>query len=86
MTSARRDDPTKDKPLIDDIRSARAQMHVPVGLKLDMLCTAADPAARTAWSRNETLIKRLARIESLADAASFQFGVPVAPGTLVSRM
>ncbi|MBT9247811.1 valine--tRNA ligase [Gemmobacter fulvus] len=56
--------------LIDDIRSARAQMHVPVGLKLDMLCTAADPAARTAWSRNETLIKRLARIESLTDAAS----------------
>ncbi|MBC2835714.1 valine--tRNA ligase [Paragemmobacter straminiformis] len=56
--------------LIEEIRSARAQMHVPVGLKLDMLATAMDDAARTAWARNETLIKRLARIESLTEAAT----------------
>ncbi len=54
--------------LIDEIRSARAQMHVPVGLKLDMLQLALDDAGRGAWTRNEALIKRLARIETLAEA------------------
>jgi valyl-tRNA synthetase len=55
--------------LIEEIRSARAQMHVPVGLKLDMLQLALDDAGRTAWARNQTLIRRLARIESLTEAA-----------------
>ena len=55
--------------LIDEIRSARAQMHVPVGLKLDMLALAMDAAAQSAWTNNETLIKRLARIETLTPAA-----------------
>lgn len=57
--------------VIEGIRSARAQVHVPVGLKLDIVATAMDTAAESAWSRNEVLIKRLARIESLskADAA-----------------
>ncbi|MDE3078701.1 MAG: valine--tRNA ligase [Paracoccaceae bacterium] len=56
--------------LIEDIRSARAQMHVPVGLKLDMVQLSLDEAGRAAWSRNEALIKRLARIETLTEAAS----------------
>ncbi|MFZ0100453.1 MAG: valine--tRNA ligase, partial [Gemmobacter sp.] len=56
--------------LIDEIRSARAQMHVPVGLKLDMLALSMDDAARDAWTRNEVLIKRLARIESLTPAST----------------
>ncbi|AWB48340.1 valine--tRNA ligase [Gemmobacter aquarius] len=56
--------------LIDEVRSARAQMHVPVGLKLDMLATAMDDVARGAWARNEALIKRLARLESLTDATA----------------
>jgi valyl-tRNA synthetase len=56
--------------LIDEVRSARAQMHVPVGLKLDMLALAMDDAARGAWARNETLIKRLARLETLTDASA----------------
>jgi valyl-tRNA synthetase len=56
--------------LIDEVRSARAQMHVPVGLKLDMLALAMDEAARGAWARNETLIKRLARLDSLTDASA----------------
>ncbi|HRK41966.1 MAG TPA: valine--tRNA ligase [Gemmobacter sp.] len=56
--------------LIDDIRSARTQMHVPVGLKLDMLALSMDAQARAAWDRNEVLIKRLARIESLTDAVA----------------
>jgi valyl-tRNA synthetase len=56
--------------LIDEVRSARAQMHVPVGLKLDMLCLSATDEAREAWGRNDALIKRLARIETLTDAAT----------------
>jgi len=55
--------------LIDEIRSARAQMHVPVGLKIDLVATTLDDAARQAWARNEVLIKRLARVESLTEAA-----------------
>ena len=51
--------------LIDEIRSARAQMHVPAGLKVAMVSTAITPDAQGAWNRNEALIKRLARIESL---------------------
>jgi valyl-tRNA synthetase len=51
--------------LIDDIRSARAQMHVPVGLKLHMLHTGMTTDAQGYWDRNATLIQRLARVESL---------------------
>ena len=56
--------------LIDEIRSARAEMRVPVGLKLDMIATALNDAARTAWGRNEALIKRLARIETLTEGSA----------------
>ncbi|OIQ32338.1 MAG: valine--tRNA ligase [Alphaproteobacteria bacterium MedPE-SWcel] len=57
--------------VIENTRSARAQMHVPAGLKVDMLVTEIDAAGQAAWDANETLIKRLARIESLThvDAA-----------------
>ncbi|MFN7224068.1 MAG: valine--tRNA ligase [Paracoccaceae bacterium] len=57
--------------LIDEIRSARAQVHVPVGLKLGLVAIAMDEAAQKAWDNNEMLIQRLARIEALsrADAA-----------------
>ncbi|KGB83504.1 valine--tRNA ligase [Rhodovulum sp. NI22] len=60
--------------LIEDIRSARAQMHVPVGLKLPMLQLELDATGQAAWSRNETLIKRLARIESLTPADALPKG------------
>ncbi len=56
--------------LIDEIRSARAQMHVPVGLKIDLVATTLSDEARHAWARNEVLIKRLARIEALSEAAT----------------
>jgi valyl-tRNA synthetase len=65
--------------LIDDIRSARAQMHVPVGLKLDMLALAMDPAATAAWSNNEALIKRLARIATLTPADQAPKGAITVP-------
>ncbi|MEY4696717.1 MAG: hypothetical protein RIT14_1145, partial [Pseudomonadota bacterium] len=69
-------DPASDREmnwvtgLIDEVRSARAQMHVPVGLKLDMLSLSLGEEARGAWARNEALIKRLARIDSLTEAAA----------------
>jgi len=60
--------------LIDAVRSARAQMHVPAGLKIPLLATSLDGAGRTAWDRNEVMIKRLARIESLEHVAAFPKG------------
>jgi valyl-tRNA synthetase len=60
--------------LIDEVRSARAQMHVPVGLKLDMVHTGLTPAAQAAWDRNAALIRRLARIEALTEVAQVPKG------------
>ncbi|GGE59960.1 valine--tRNA ligase [Actibacterium pelagium] len=60
--------------LIEDIRSARAQMHVPAGARLDMLHTGLSGDAQAAWDNNETLIKRLARIESLSAVDAFPKG------------
>jgi valyl-tRNA synthetase len=50
--------------VIDGIRSARAQMHVPAGLKVDLLCVDLDANAQSAFVANEALIFRLARIET----------------------
>ncbi len=52
--------------VIENTRSARAQMHVPAGLYVDMLVSNIDAAGQAAWDANETLIKRLARIDSLS--------------------
>ncbi|SFA85306.1 valyl-tRNA synthetase [Poseidonocella pacifica] len=60
--------------VIENTRSARAQMHVPAGLYVPMLTTEIGPEGRDAWSRNETLIKRLARIESLEEVSAFPKG------------
>ncbi|MDF3350293.1 valine--tRNA ligase [Sulfitobacter sp. KE34] len=69
--------------LIESIRSARQQMHVPAGLKVPMLVTEMDEAAQGAWDRNEVMIKRLARVEGLEKADSFPKGTVsiAAPGT-----
>jgi len=56
--------------LIDEIRSARAQVHVPVGLKIDLVATELSEAARAAWQRNEALIRRMARVDSFAEGAA----------------
>ncbi|MFV0490577.1 MAG: valine--tRNA ligase [Pseudorhodobacter sp.] len=56
--------------LIDDIRSARAQLHVPAGLKVALLRVGLDKAARSAYDQNAALIARLARIERTEDAAT----------------
>ncbi len=60
--------------LIEAVRSARAQMNVPAGLQIPMLVTALDAAGEAAWDRNEAMIKRLARIESLERAQSLPKG------------
>ncbi len=52
--------------LIENIRSARAQMHVPAGLHIPMLVSDIGSRERAAWERNEALIRRLARIDSLS--------------------
>jgi valyl-tRNA synthetase len=53
---------------IDSVRSARAQMNVPAGLYIPVLAIDIDPAARAAYTANEAMIKRLARIDNLSDA------------------
>ncbi|QCO56940.1 valine--tRNA ligase (plasmid) [Pseudorhodobacter turbinis] len=60
--------------LIDDIRSARAQMHVPAGLKVELLCVGLDENAKAALAANEALIFRLARIETAQEAAQVPKG------------
>ena len=64
--------------LIDEIRSARTQMRVPVGLKLAMVQVALDERGRAAWARNEAIIKRLARIESLSEGPAPKGAITVA--------
>ncbi|KAA8609207.1 valine--tRNA ligase [Salipiger aestuarii] len=65
--------------LIEGVRSARAQMHVPVGLYVPVLVTGLDAAGQGAWDRNETLIKRLARLESLTPVDGFPKGCITVP-------
>ncbi|MDP3197090.1 valine--tRNA ligase [Tabrizicola sp.] len=64
--------------LIDDIRSARAQVHVPVGLKADLVATSLTDEARAAFQRNETLIKRLARVDKVTDGPAPKGSIAVA--------
>jgi valyl-tRNA synthetase len=56
--------------LIEEIRSARTQMRVPVGLKLPMILTALDDRGRAALARNRAIIDRLARIDGLTEGAA----------------
>ncbi|MEI4488193.1 valine--tRNA ligase [Frigidibacter sp. MR17.14] len=64
--------------LIEQVRSARAEMGVPVGLKLPMVLVEATPEARTAWATNAPLILRLARIDSLTEAAMPKGSITIA--------
>ena len=60
--------------LIDAVRSSRAQMRVPAGLKLPMLALDQDDAAQAAFARNQPLIERLARLDGLTPAAALPKG------------
>lgn len=68
--------------VIENIRSARAQMNVPAGSKIPMVVTQFDEAARAAWEANEGMIKKLARVVSLDQVESFPKGCAsvAAPG------
>ncbi|WP_293576755.1 valine--tRNA ligase [Phaeobacter sp.] len=71
--------------VIDNTRSARAQLNVPAGAIVPMVTTEMDADARGYWARNEALIKRMARIESLDDVAAMPKGcitIPVPGATL----
>ena len=74
--------------LIEGVRSARAQIGVPAGARLDLVVTQADDAARRALDANAPLIGKLARVnparEGMAErgmiSVSVQgasFGLPV---------
>ncbi len=54
--------------LIDEIRSARQQMHVPAGLKIPMVQVQLDEPGKAALQRNLDLIQRLARLDNLSVA------------------
>ena len=60
--------------LIEAVRSARAQMHVPVGIYVSLVATELSADGQTAWDNNEALIKRLARIEGLTTADTLPKG------------
>jgi len=60
--------------LIEQTRSVRAQMHVPAGLKVPLVVSSLDANGQAAWDNNETMIKRLARIDSLTQVADFPKG------------
>ncbi|QDC11545.1 valine--tRNA ligase [Oceanicola sp. D3] len=70
--------------LIEAIRSARAQMHVPAGLHVPLIQVSLTPEGETAYANNEALIKRLARVESLTKADEMPKGaitIAVSGGT-----
>ncbi|MGI9369689.1 MAG: valine--tRNA ligase [Ruegeria sp.] len=60
--------------VIENTRSARAQMRVPAGLYVPMLVDGIDAHGQAAWDGNEALIKRLARIDSLTKVDAFPKG------------
>jgi valyl-tRNA synthetase len=64
--------------LIEAVRSARAQMGVPAGAKLDLIVTEADAPARAALAANAPLIERLARVNAPADGAAGRGMIAVA--------
>ncbi|WIV50059.1 valine--tRNA ligase [Marivivens sp. LCG002] len=70
--------------LIEGIRSARAQMNVPAGLYVPVVMQEADANTKSALANNETLIKRLARIGDITEAAEAPKGsitIPTAGAT-----
>ena len=62
---------------IEEIRSVRAQMGVPAGAKVALVHTGLSEAALGAWSTNETMIQRLARVESLSEVGELPKGAAV---------
>jgi valyl-tRNA synthetase len=55
--------------LIDEIRSVRAQMHVPAGARVTLVALDLAPAQAEALATNQALVARLARVERFDTAA-----------------
>ncbi len=68
--------------LIEAIRSARGEMHVPAGLKVPLVQVDLDPTGQEAWANNEALILKLARIDSVSkgEAPKGSVSIPVPGG------
>ena len=60
--------------LIEEIRSVRAQMHVPAGLKVPVVVRDMSAEAKAAFEGNEALIKKLARMDALHGVTTFPKG------------
>ncbi|GGX55571.1 valine--tRNA ligase [Tateyamaria omphalii] len=60
--------------LIEAIRSARAQMHVPAGAYIPCVVKGFSPDAKASYERNKALIHRFARLESLTESDDFPKG------------
>jgi valyl-tRNA synthetase len=60
--------------LIEAIRSARQQMHVPAGLKVQLLQTDLDDAGQRAFDNNAAMITRLARLSEVTPTEAFPKG------------
>ena len=65
--------------LIEGVRSVRGEMNVPPGANVPLVLVELDAAGRNALTRNEDLILRLARIESIAEAAAARAAPPPSP-------
>jgi valyl-tRNA synthetase len=55
--------------LIEEIRSVRAQLHVPVGARVTLMALELDPGQAAALEQNRALVARLARVERFERAA-----------------
>ncbi|NKX43189.1 valine--tRNA ligase [Roseicyclus persicicus] len=60
--------------LIEEIRSVRAQMHVPAGLKVQLLQVELDARGQAAFDRNAAMIERLARLSEVSRVAEMPKG------------
>ena len=64
--------------LIEGIRSARAQMNVPAGLKIPVIQTDSDAGSDTALANNMAMIQKLARITGISKDAAPKGSITVA--------
>jgi hypothetical protein len=60
--------------LIEEIRSVRAQMHVPAGLKVQLMQAELDAAGQAAFDRNRAMIERLARLSEVTEVDALPKG------------
>ncbi len=60
--------------LIEEIRSVRAQMHVPAGLKCQLLQADLDEVGQGAFARNAAMIERLARLSEVTPTETLPKG------------